>query len=233
MQKKEERLRRLIFFDRQVVQQEGSDAHPGIQRLNVACARGSPQHLWLGERSGELHRLDRNFTLSSPVQAFDRELIDLRVLEQRSLLVALGSDAPKRGEGPSNANAVKYKIFDYARCNVGAATSSEPLVLRHSHLIFPRKAPAELQASCFDAGPAASSTFSLLAVGASSGVVYLFRGRDLANERPYAQVLADEDEPSVTAVHFLEQPKRTVLFVCTMVSWPLIIYMRSSARRYH
>ena len=37
----------------------------GVQRLSVACACGGPDHLWLGEKSGELKGGIRAITLTS------------------------------------------------------------------------------------------------------------------------------------------------------------------------
>ncbi|OLP92242.1 hypothetical protein AK812_SmicGene25945 [Symbiodinium microadriaticum] len=70
-------MRRLNFFDRHVVKEEGSDVHPGIQRLNVTTTCGSSDHLWLGEAKGEVRCLDRQSRLSGAVRVFDRELIAL------------------------------------------------------------------------------------------------------------------------------------------------------------
>lgn len=198
-----QKLRRLNFFDRHIVKQEGEDVHKGIQSLNVACAAGGSQSLWLGKKSGEVFRLDRQFTLtplgSAPV--FDRELIELKVVEQRQLLICVGSDTPAR-EASGN---VKYKVFDIK-------VDDEPVLLQ-THRVFPPRSPDQ-RPTCLDHNPA----FQLLAMGIATGVVHLWRGRDLAQEKPWPTALGKEDSTPVTAVHFLEQAKRTALFACSMAS---------------
>lgn len=193
-----QKLRRFNFFDRHVVKQDGADIHLDIQKLGVVCACGSAQHLWLGERGGGVRRLDRQFVLTAPTQLFETELIDIRIVEGRHLLVALGVDTPTSG-------GTRYKVFD-ARGDSGPV----PKVVNR---VFPPRG-AENRATCF----IPSSTFGLLAVGTDTGAVNLFRGRDLAQDKPYPTILAEEGDPPVTAVHFLEQGKRTVLFICNMVA---------------
>eukprot|EP00434_Breviolum_minutum_P014828 symbB.v1.2.013075.t1/scaffold918.1/size152295/6 len=72
-------MRRLNFFDRHVVKQEGSDVHPGIQKLNVHSACGGRDSLWLGEAQGELRRLDGQGKLSTSVKVFEQKLLNLCV----------------------------------------------------------------------------------------------------------------------------------------------------------
>lgn len=189
--------RRLTFFDRHVVK-EGSDVHTGIQKLNVSCACGGPEHLWLGERSGEIRSLNRQFKLSAPTQAFsDGELIGLCVAQDGHRLIALGSDGVPAG--------TRYKVFDVRK-------DAEPALLVANRVFSPRG--PDLRANCFSAG----SALTLLAVGVDSGAVYLWRGKDLGVEKPYATVISEDGEPPVTAVHFLEQDHRTVLFAASLVS---------------
>lgn len=88
-----QKLRRLNFFDRHVVKQDGSDVHPGIQKLSVWCACGTSEYLWLGDRGGSIRRLDRQHVLSEPVQAFDRELVELRGAQEPG--VRFGGPAPR------------------------------------------------------------------------------------------------------------------------------------------
>mmetsp|Transcript_68179 Transcript_68179/g.134654 ORF Transcript_68179/g.134654 Transcript_68179/m.134654 type:complete len:952 (-) Transcript_68179:67-2922(-) len=213
-----QKLRRLNFFDKHVVKQEGSDVHPGIQKLSISCACGAPDHLWLGSRDGELHRLDQQFALQPPVRIFDRDLTDITVVLEGQRLVALGCDAVASG-------ATKYKIFDLRReggiAAGNAATSAglaAPLV---TNRVFPQRAQ-EVRASCL----AANSALTLVAIGVDSGVVYLFRGSDLGQDRPYPTVLGTEGDPPITSVHFLEHANRTVLYVCStesVCSWSVLV----------
>jgi len=215
-----QKLRRLNFFDRHVVRREGSDVHPGIQRLSVSCACGGSQHLWLGERGGSVRRLDRQFTLSSPLQLFDRELLDLQLADDRQLLVALGCDAVGRGQASSSssgggASRYFYKIIDAKRTHESSGASTAASVILLSHRIAPQqRGAAEHRGTCL----AVSSGLQILAVGTESGVVYVFRARDLAQEKPAPLVIMEEGEVPVTGVHFLEQQygkgRRTVLFIC-------------------
>jgi len=195
-----QKLRRLPFFDRYVVKADKADIHPGIQRLRVTCAHGGAQSLWLGERGGEVHRLSRQFSLGTPLQAFDHELISVRFVEQRKLLVALGTDGPGRGEATTTRTF--FKVFDVRR-------EDEPALLI-SHRVFAPRAE-EFRVTCFDV----SSGLGPVAVGITSGVVHLFRGRDLSQERPSPTVLGDESKLPVTGVHFLETRGGLVLFACT------------------
>mmetsp|Transcript_40965 Transcript_40965/g.92105 ORF Transcript_40965/g.92105 Transcript_40965/m.92105 type:complete len:934 (+) Transcript_40965:110-2911(+) len=192
-------LRRVVVFDRHVVKQEGADVHPGIQRLCVSCVCGSQEQLWLGDRGGEIRRLDQQFSLSAPFQAFDRELIAVRVTQDGQRLVALGCDA-------STPGAVKYKVFDARR--------EDAPTLLVAQRVCPPRGP-ESRATCLSPGP---SGLSQLAVGLTSGVVHLFRGRDLGQDKPWPSALGKDGDPPVTAVHFLEQGSRIVLFVCTLTS---------------
>lgn len=191
-------LRRVNFFDRHVVKQEGADIHPGIQKLSVACVCGDSQHLWLGDRNGEVRRLDRQFVLSQPLGAFERELIALQLVESRQLLVALGVDTPTSG-------GTRYKIYD-------ASKEDQPTMVLMQR-VFPPRAH-ENGGTCL----IANCGLSLMAGGIDTGVVFLWRARDLSQEKPWPSVLGEEGEPPVTAVHFLEQGRRTVLYACTRSS---------------
>jgi len=188
-----QKLRRLNFFDRHVVKQEGADIHPGIQKLSVSCACGGPDHLWLGDRGGEVRCLDRQFALSAPLRAFDGELIDVQTAQDGQRLVALGCDAGPMG-------TTKYKVFEVRK-------DAEPVLLITNRVF--QRAP-ERRATHF----AVTSSLSMLAIGIDSGAIHFWRGRDLGDEKPGPDVIADEGEPPVTAVHFLEQGYRTVLFAC-------------------
>mmetsp|Transcript_806 Transcript_806/g.1205 ORF Transcript_806/g.1205 Transcript_806/m.1205 type:complete len:952 (-) Transcript_806:33-2888(-) len=204
-----QKLRRLNFFDKHVVKQEKADVHLGVQRLNVVCAHGGSHSIWLGIRGGELYRLDRHFSLSVAIQAFTNELIDVRVVDQKQMLVALGIDNIGRGE--NNARETRYKVYDLRR-----EQEEFPVPLMMSHRVFLPRA-AEHRVLCFDA----SSALSLVAFGLEKGIVHLFRssgGRDLSQDRPKPEVLNDDGDQPVTGVHFLEQNGRSVLFVCNMVS---------------
>ncbi|CAK0852134.1 unnamed protein product, partial [Prorocentrum cordatum] len=192
-----QKLRRLNFFDRHVVKSEGADLHVGVQKLSIACAAGGPDHLWLGSRSGEVRRLDRHFSLSQPVSTYDKELLDLKVARGGQRLVALGNDLAATG-------ACKLKVFDAGR---------EELVLLNSLRVFPARAQ-EHRASCF----ATTSGLTVLAVGVDTGVVYLFKGRDLSQDKPFPTVLGGEGGPPITGLQFLEQGSRTVLFACSMTA---------------
>jgi len=189
----------MNFFDRDVVKKEGADIHPGIQKLNVACACGGPDNLWFGDKAGELRQLDQQFSLSAPVQIFERELIDVKATQEGQRLVALGCDAP------GSAGGVRYKVYEVRR-------EEEPVLL-HAHRVFPPRGP-EHRATCL----AVNSMLTLLAVGTEAGAVYLFRGRNLAQERPTPRIIAEEGDQPVTAVHFLEEGHRTVLYVCNLAS---------------
>lgn len=190
--------RRLIFFDRHLVK-EGSDVHTGVQKLNVSCACGSPEQLWLGERSGEVRSLDRRFRLSAAIQTFpDGDLIDLCVAQDGRRLIAFGCEA-------GGSRETRYKVFEVRK-------DGEAALLIINRVFSPRG--PELHATCF----AVSSVLTLLAVGVDSGAVYLWRGKDLGVEKPYATVISEEGDPPVTAVKFLEQGHRTVLFVASLVS---------------
>lgn len=211
-----QKLRRLSFFDRRVVKQEGSDVHPGIQKLNVSCACGGPEHLWLGEKGGELRCLDQHFSLSSPVRVFDRELTDVKVAQEGKRLVALGCDAASPG-------GTRYKVFDLGR-------GGEPVLLLAHRVFQPRV--QEGRATCL----ATNTGLSLLAVGTEAGAVLLFRGRDLSQERPWPGSFSEEGEPPVTAVHLLEQSARTVLFACSMASvrsWSVLERQEPDSRQLH
>mmetsp|Transcript_49382 Transcript_49382/g.147482 ORF Transcript_49382/g.147482 Transcript_49382/m.147482 type:complete len:934 (+) Transcript_49382:102-2903(+) len=201
-----QKLRRMNFFDREVVKKEGADIHPGVQKLSVSCACGGPDHLWFGDKAGELRHLDRQFVLSAPLQTFERELIDLKVTLEGQRLVALGCDAPAAG-------GVRYKVLEVRR--------EEAPVLLHAHRVFPPRGP-EHRATCL----AVNAALTLLAVGTGAGAVYLFRGRNLAQEKPSPRIIAEEEggQP-VTSLHFLEEGHRTVLYACSSAlvrSWVVI-----------
>eukprot|EP00435_Cladocopium_sp_Y103_P045546 s1188_g13.t1 len=76
-------MRRLNFFDRHVVKQDGSDVHPGVQKLNVHSACGTSDSLWLGEAQGEIRRLDGQGRLSVPAKVFEQKLLGLCVRSSR------------------------------------------------------------------------------------------------------------------------------------------------------
>lgn len=57
--------------------QEGSEVHPGIQKLAVAHVAGSADSLWLGGASGELRRLDSSQRLSAACKIFEERLLGL------------------------------------------------------------------------------------------------------------------------------------------------------------
>jgi len=194
-----QKLKRLNFFDRSVVKQEGADVHLGIQKLAVTCACGSADHLWFGDKNCELRRLDRQFNLSAPVQLFDKELIDITAVQDGTRVVALGLDDAKTG-------GAKYKVYD-------TRLDAEPFNMLLAQRVFPPRAP-EARPTCFEA----TGSFNLMAIGTDSGSVNLFRGRDLSQDKPWPTAVGVDAEVPVTAVRFLEQGKRTVLFVCNMVS---------------
>lgn len=216
-------MRRLNFFDRHVVKQEGSDLHPGLQKINVACAAGSSSHLWLGQRSGEILRLDRCLKLSTPLKAFDCELIALCSAQDGHRLVVLGSDAASGAASSSagcSSSSAKYKVFDNPMS--GHSELSPQLLL--THRVFPARVLEARVTSL------AVSDLKLIAVGTENGTVHLFRGKDLAVEKPWPSILGEEaakaGSPPITAVHFLEQEaeRRTVLFASTALavcSWSL------------
>eukprot|EP00913_Durusdinium_trenchii_P032253 g30198.t1 len=70
-------MRRLNFFDRHVVKQEGSEVHVGVQKLNVSCACGTSDSLWLGEAQGDVRRLDGQGKLSPACKVFELKFVDL------------------------------------------------------------------------------------------------------------------------------------------------------------
>jgi hypothetical protein len=90
-----QKLRRLNFFDRNVVRQQqpgssaAAEAHPGIQNLNIVCATGSASEIWLGDARGCIHRLDRAYNLLT-FCAFDQTVYSLKLLEKVNLLIAVG-----------------------------------------------------------------------------------------------------------------------------------------------
>eukprot|EP00929_Paragymnodinium_shiwhaense_P090790 TRINITY_DN50899_c0_g1_i1.p1 TRINITY_DN50899_c0_g1~~TRINITY_DN50899_c0_g1_i1.p1 ORF type:complete len:959 (+),score=317.64 TRINITY_DN50899_c0_g1_i1:203-3079(+) len=223
-----QKLRRVFFFDRHVVKTDGSEVHPGVQRLNVAYACGSKQYLWLGDRGGEVRRLDRQFVLSAPLQLFDRELLDLKAVEERQLLVALGCDGIPAAAGSSSSSGAGVRYFFKV---VDARRDGDPTtqwIIQTHRANSTARNSVEHRATCL----AVSSSLQLLAVGCDSGAVHLFRGRDLAQDKPAPHVLAQaqEGEVPVTGVYFLEQQqgqyRRIVLFVSTSVmvrSWCVLV----------
>lgn len=195
-----QKFRRLNFFDRHVVKQDGADIHPGIQKLNVSCAHGGSQSIWLGSKTGELHRLDRQFSVSPTLQGFDHDLVSVRVLDHRQHIVALGSDVG-REIGP----CTKIKIFDVHK-------EDDPQLTRE-HRVFSARS-TDQTATCFDVSP----QLNLVAVGSAAGGIQLFQARDLSVDKARIQVLSEDSGTHVTSVHFLEQKQRVVLFACDSVS---------------
>lgn len=211
-QKKIPKLKRINFFDRQVVKEEGREIHEGIQQLNVIVACGGSQHLWLGDAEGKMHGLDQKFSLRCSMPVFELTLLGLKALDfsDRSLVLAMGSDELAKG-------GTKVKVF-----GVSKETQASALC---EHKIFQRREPEQaLKCLCFDA----TAPFHLLAVGVSNGVVHLFRGRDLSSEKPRPRVLEHQGAQPVTAVHFLdnrdlpEHGNKVTLYVTTeqaVFSW--------------
>lgn len=194
-----QKLRRIPFFDRHVVKAEGSDVHPGIQKLNVCCTAGGSDYLWLGDAGGEVRCLSKTFDLSPPKQLFDLELNDIQVAQDGGRLVASGSD-----EG----GVAKYKVFDVRNVT--------PQLLK-AHTLFPSKG-ADQRATCI----ASSNGCGFIAVGTDTGAICLYRAGDLGQEKPAITILGVEGDPPVTGVHFLEKGSRIVLFACNMLcirSW--------------
>lgn len=139
-----QKLRRFNFFDRSVVKAEKADIHPGIQKLDVNCAAGGSHSLWLGVKAGQVFRLDSRYALSSPLQAFDHELIDVLVVDDRRLLVAIGSDIPTGRDASSGGS--RYKVFDIRR-------DEDPTLLVNNRL-FQTRTPEQRVTCC-----AVNSTF--------------------------------------------------------------------------
>jgi len=213
-------MRRLNFFDRHVVKEEGSDVHPGIQRLNVTATCGSSDYLWLGEAKGEVRCLDRQSKLSSAVRVFDRELIGLSVCRDGQLLLAAGCDQGTSAGGLSAASptsVAKYKIYHMQQANLSFLAA---------HRVFGQRGP-EGQVTCMAAFGAATNKFGLVAIGCKNGTVQLFRAQDLLQEKQTPVTLNAVEESlqggqEVTSLEFLEQGSRVVLFACTsnaVCSW--------------
>ncbi|CAK9112809.1 unnamed protein product, partial [Durusdinium trenchii] len=197
-------MRRLNFFDRHVVKQEGSEVHVGVQKLNVSCACGTSDSLWLGEAQGDVRRLDGQGKLSPACKVFELKFVDL--CATNDLLLAVGTDAPGSANQPGLA---KYKILE-------TSADGSPSV-GTSHRVFPRQ---EGQACCIAAYSVGRA--GLVAVGSSASSLQLFRAQDLVQEKPYPTTLALEDGSSssqeVTSIEFLEQGSKVVLFACTRQS---------------
>lgn len=212
MSKKVPKLKRINFFDRQVVKEEGREIHEGIQQLNVIVACGGKENLWLGDSEGKMHGLDQKFGLRCSLPVFELSLLGLKALDcgGKSLVLALGSDELAKGGN-------KVKVF-------GASKDAQATELCE-HKIFQRREPEQtLKCLCFDA----TAPFQLLAVGVSNGVVHLFRARDLAAEKPRPRILEHQGALPVTSVHFLdnraspEKGSRVTLYVTTeqsVFSW--------------
>lgn len=199
-------MKKLNFFDRQV--------HCGLQ-VNVGQVSGSAEHIWIGESGGIIRRLerrpDKQLGLSSPVQAFDIDLAGMCVARDGLLLLAVGTDHPA---GAATSMGARYKVFDTRRVGPVGEVACQVLV----HRVCASRGP-EYRATCVTA----TKALTHIAVGTETGAVHIFRGKDLAQEKPAPIILSDESAGDaggapVTAVHFLEQRGRTVLFASSAAS---------------
>eukprot|EP00919_Chromeraceae_sp_WS-2016_P070714 GHVR01167582.1.p1 GENE.GHVR01167582.1~~GHVR01167582.1.p1 ORF type:complete len:206 (-),score=74.89 GHVR01167582.1:405-953(-) len=125
-----------------------------LNDIDITCCAGTSTHLWIGDATGTLHRLDMNYCLSS-MNIFDLSVRMIKItLDQ--LLVAIGG---KKGQfrykifGINSLNSSNININNNNNNNNNNNMSCEVALLRESPLFPQGKNTNELDVTDFDCMP--------------------------------------------------------------------------------
>ena len=109
-----QKLRKLPFFDRRVVQVDSGGAEPPFEKLQLTCSGGG-KYLWFGSTDGNVHCLHHNFALRS-FQAFEGQ-VDHIVEFTDAHVLAVGGSGGGGQPGGARVEEKFEKYFGYlARC---------------------------------------------------------------------------------------------------------------------
>ena len=111
-----QKLRKLPFFDRRVVQVDSGGAEPPFEKLQLTCSGGG-KYLWFGSTDGHVHCLHHNFALRS-FQAFEGQVDHIVEFTDAHVLAVGGSG------GGGQPGGARVKIF---HVNEGAAQLADQI----------------------------------------------------------------------------------------------------------
>eukprot|EP00397_Hematodinium_sp_SG-2012_P004076 GEMP01004087.1.p1 GENE.GEMP01004087.1~~GEMP01004087.1.p1 ORF type:complete len:914 (+),score=208.06 GEMP01004087.1:66-2744(+) len=194
----QDKLRDLNFFDRHSVKEEGStsDAHPGLQNLDISAVCGGQNFLWIAEKNGTIHSVDKAFHTTA-FRAFEGEVVCMKEVDSK--LIAVGTD-----------DIARIKIF-----RIPGPNASQLELLQQMKAWTDRP---EGKVLFFDV----ASDMSYMVMGLDSRVFVHRKMKDSGNKkmkdakRLTGEVLTYEGgifQGMPIGVRILESDNRTVLFV--------------------
>lgn len=192
-----EQWKHFNFFD--LVQDENSSKITDILKDKKVVASSSGNgHLVFGDSEGGIHLVKRGFNVTS-LSAFVLRVCHVQMMQQASLLVAIGEDEP--GINPL------IKVWNIEKLD----KQGLPMCVRISRAI-PNNRPVPVSEFCVH------ENLSLIAVGFSDGSIVLYRGDITRDRSSKPKVLRDGGMQPVSGLAFSSTSKLMYLFVATTSS---------------